>query len=53
MSYMKAKEAIDEAARLATKVNVHRMDVALLEYIKEVEDRLQSTLEVNHLWDGS
>jgi hypothetical protein len=46
MSYIKAKVAIE-------KGNLREIDKALLEYIKEIEDRLQSTLEVNHLRDGS
>ena len=50
MSYTKAKEAMEDTDLTD---NEYRMHEALLEYVKEIEDRLQSTLEVNHLWDGS
>jgi phosphoribosylcarboxyaminoimidazole (NCAIR) mutase len=52
---MKAKEAIEDAylTKSYDEVSNHRVHEAFLEYIKEVEDRLQGTLEVNHLWDGS
>jgi len=52
MSYLEAREAIREAQSYATDVDGH-MYATLLKYVKEIEDRLQSALEVNHLWDGS
>ena len=61
--YKSEKQIAKESIEKIEKIKKNNYDLpsdnilatlqALFEYIEKVEDRFETMLEVNHLWDGS